>query len=52
VRLPYYRQLAAARPHVFSVRLISSLHVFASILESLGRESEADQARAEAAQLQ
>ena len=45
------RQLAAARPHVFSTRLMASLRLFAAILDALGRDSEAAQARAEADRL-
>ncbi len=47
-----YRDLAAARPAVFGSRLSSSLEVMANLLESMGRQSDADKARAEARQYQ
>jgi hypothetical protein len=45
------RQLADARPHVFSAPLMTSLRLLAAILDSLARDSEAAQARAEADRL-
>lgn len=44
-----YRDLAAARPDVFGHRLAASLDSLAALLSALGRDSEAEQARAEAA---
>jgi tetratricopeptide (TPR) repeat protein len=46
------RQLADARPQVYSARLVASLQQLASLLEAAGRKPEADTARAEAARLE
>ncbi len=47
-----YRQLADARPQVYSARLAASLKNLASQLEVANRRPEADAARAEAARLE
>ena len=47
-----HRQLADARPQVYSARLAASLQQLASLLEAAGRKPEADTARAEAARLE
>ena len=49
--VPIRRQLADARPQVYSARLAASLQILASLLEAAGRKPEADTARAEAARL-
>jgi hypothetical protein len=46
------RQLADARPQVYSARLAASLQQLASLLEAAGRKHEGDTARAEAARLE
>ena len=47
-----YRQLAVSRPQMYAARLTSSLRVWATVLASLGRNSEADEIKAEAAQIE
>jgi hypothetical protein len=46
------RELARARPRVYLARFASSLRLMADALAAMGRESEADAVRAEAASLE